>query len=160
MVLDQQGITSLKTLLEPFADCQSGLLPALHSVQAEYGFIDPAFYSDIADAFNLSQAEIKGVVGFYHDFKTEPRGKHTLRLCQAEACQSVGALQLVNFVKDLTGLALGETAVDGSLSVEAVYCLGLCATGPAGEIDGKAVARMNVDKLKDIVATTNVEQVS
>jgi formate dehydrogenase subunit gamma len=141
------NIDRLKPILQSFSDNAMGLLPALHAVQAEFGFIDPDFNIILADEFNLSLAEIKGVVSFYHDFKSSPQGRHTLRLCRAEACQAQGANALIAFAENLTGLKVGETDSDGFLSLDAVYCLGLCASGPAIDIDGKAMARVSEDDL-------------
>lgn len=141
------SLEHLKATLKPHINDPMGLLPALHAVQHEFGFIDPEFHIILADEFNLSQAEIKGVVSFYHDFKSSPQGRHTLRLCRAEACQSVGANALVDFAENLTGLKMGETSDDGFLTLDAVYCLGLCASGPAIDIDGKAMARVSGEDL-------------
>jgi len=141
------NLDQLKTIISDHKDSPMGLLPALHAVQAEYGYINPDFHIILADEFNLSQAEIKGVVTFYHDFKSNPQGRHTLRLCRAEACQAQGANALVAFAENLTGLKMGETSSDGFLSLDAVYCLGLCASGPAIDIDGKAMARVSEDDL-------------
>ena len=159
MSKQQSDSNRVQNLIEPHATSQGGLLPALHALQKEYGFIDPSFHLQLADAFNLSLAEIKGVVSFYHDFHHEPKGRHVLRLCQAEACQSVGAVQLTDFAKELTGLDLGETSADQSLTLESVYCLGLCAIGPAAELDGAPVARMSQEKLSDFVSSAEVETV-
>lgn len=160
MIVPNNDSGSVTDMIKSFAGNQSGLLPALHALQKDHGYIDPSFHLLLADIFNLSQAEIKGVVSFYHDFHDKPYGRHLVRICQAEACQSVGSVQLTNFIKDLTGLSLGETSEDGSLTVEAVYCLGLCAVGPAIELDGKPVARVNNEKLSKIVASINVELAS
>ncbi len=158
--MTQYECKSVADVIKPFANSQGGLLPALHALQKEHGYIDPSFHLILADAFNLSSAEIRGVVSFYHDFRSKPHGKHLLRICQAEACQSVGSVQLTNFVKDLTGLALGETSNDDSLTVEAVYCLGLCAAGPAVEFDGAPIARVSSDRLAKFISAAAKDIVS
>ncbi len=162
--MSQVDMVDVKALIEPVMQLhggnQSALLPALHALQSKYGFIDPAFHLVLADVFNISQAEVKGVVSFYHDFRVKPHGNHLLRICQAEACQSVGARRITQFVKDLTGLELGETSDDGNLTVEAVYCLGLCAAGPAVDMDGAHVARVDDDKITALVAATREDHLS
>lgn len=162
--MSQVDMVDVKALIEPIMQLhdgnQSALLPALHALQSKYGFIDPAFHLVLADVFNITQAEIKGVVSFYHDFREKPHGKHLLRICQAEACQSVGARNITAFVKKLTGLELGETSDDGSLTIEAVYCLGLCAAGPAADMDGAHVARVDDNKITALVAATREDYLS
>lgn len=152
-----EDIERVKDILSGYGPEQSDLLPALHVLQNEYGCVNPAYYLVLAGIFNLTQAEIKGVVSFYHDFREKPYGKHILRICRAEACQSVGAAKLIHFVKELTGLSLGETSDDDSLSVEAVYCLGLCAAGPSVDLDGVPIARMDKEKMAILVESTHKE---
>ena len=97
----------------------------------------------IADALNLSKAEIRGVVSFYHDFRSARAGRHVLKLCRAEACQALGAAALAERLLRRMGLAWGGTTQDGALTVEGVFCLGLCACGPAALIDGEPLGRLD-----------------
>lgn len=118
------------------------LLPLLHDLQASFGCVPEAAVPLVAQALNLSRAEVHGVVTFYHDFHRTPHGAHVVKLCQAEACQAMGARKLARHVEARLGVALGETGEDGKVTAQAVYCLGLCATAPAGMIDGKLAGRL------------------
>ncbi|MCB1498485.1 MAG: formate dehydrogenase subunit gamma [Bauldia sp.] len=122
---------------------EGALLPILHALQAAFGYIDRAAEPLIADALNLSRAEVHGVVTFYHDFRSEPAGKHVLRLCRAEACQAAGGDALVDHAERRLGTPIGTTTPGGDVTLEAVYCLGLCALGPSAMLDGRVVARLD-----------------
>lgn len=127
------------------------VLPALHAVQAAFGHIPAAAVPVIAEAFNLSRAEVHGVLTFYHDFRSEPAGRHVVKLCRAEACQAMGAERLVAVAEDRLGVASGGTSADGRVTLEPVYCLGLCATAPAAMVDGEVVGRLDAAALADIL---------
>jgi formate dehydrogenase subunit gamma len=101
----------------------------------------------LAEVLNLSRAEVHGVVTFYHDFRAKPAGRHVLKLCRAEACQSMGGEALVRRAEDRLGIACGGTSADGRVTLEPTYCLGLCATAPSAMIDGRIVGRMTADRL-------------
>jgi formate dehydrogenase subunit gamma len=119
------------------------LLPLLHAVQDALGFVPPGALPLIARALNLSRAEVHGVVSFYHHFRTHPPGRHLLRLCRAEACQSMGADQLAEAVQRDLGIPFGGTSTDGRVTLEPVYCLGNCACAPAVMLDGQVHGRMS-----------------
>ena len=125
-------------------DDQSSLLPLLHAVQEEVGHIPDDAVPHIAAALNLSRAEVHGVITFYHDYRRAPPGAHVVKLCRAEACQSRGGRAIELAVAARLGLAMGETRRDGQVSLEAVYCLGMCATGPNALVDGRPVSRLDV----------------
>lgn len=118
-------------------------LPVLHALQAAFGHIPDAVIPRIATALNLSRAEVFGVVSFYHDFRRQPAGRHVLKLCRAEACQSMGAAALADHVLRRFGLDWGGTTADGGLTVEPTFCLGLCACAPAALLDGAPLARID-----------------
>jgi formate dehydrogenase subunit gamma len=131
------------------------LLPILHAVQAEFGYVPDEALPTIAERLNISRAEVHGVVSFYHDFRTAPAGRHVVKLCRAEACQAVGADALVTRAEERLGIAMHETTRDGAVTLEPVFCLGLCACGPAAMIDGRIVGRLDaarLDALLDEVA--------
>ncbi|MBI1201860.1 MAG: formate dehydrogenase subunit gamma [Rhodopseudomonas sp.] len=128
------------------------LLPILHDLQSTFGYIPEPTVPMIADALNLSRAEVHGVVTFYHDFRHEPAGRHVLKLCRAEACQSCGGDELAARAESLLGIKLGDTTANGSVTVEAVYCLGLCATAPSAMFDGRLVGRLDPAKLDGLLA--------
>ena len=127
------------------------LLEILHDVQHEFGHVPETSLPAIAHALNLSRAEVYGVATFYHDFHLKPVGKHVLKLCRAEACQSMGGRELVSAVEKFLKVKMGGTTADGLVTLEATYCLGLCASAPSMMINNKPVARVNATKVKSIV---------
>jgi formate dehydrogenase subunit gamma len=133
-------------------DSEGPLLPILHALQEEFGYIDEQAEPLIADALNISRAEVHGVVTFYHDFRREPAGRHVLKLCRAEACQAAGGDALAAHAEARLGVRLGSTTADGRITIEPVYCLGLCSVSPSAMIDGKVVARLDAKKLDSLLA--------
>jgi formate dehydrogenase subunit gamma len=123
------------------------LLPILHDLQEAFGYIPDEVVPMIAEALNLSRAEVHGVVTFYHDFRREPAGRHVVKLCRAEACQACGGDALAARAEARLGVKLGDTTPNGSVTLEAAYCLGLCATAPSAMIDGRLVGRLDAKKL-------------
>jgi formate dehydrogenase subunit gamma len=128
-----------------FAHLPGALLPILHALQDEFGYIDKSAIAPVAEALNISHAEVHGVVSFYHDFRRTPPGRHILRMCRAEACQSMGCESMIRHVEDRLGVNLGETSEDGNFTVEPVYCLGNCALSPAVMLDGKLYGRVSTE---------------
>lgn len=129
----------LRRLIAPHADRIGGPISALRTVQQQNGWIDDDAVDAVADAFNLSRAEVRGLVGFYSDFRTSPPATHVLKICQAEACQSVGARELTRSLSARLSIGLGETTPDQRIGLEAVYCLGACTHGPALLADGELI---------------------
>ncbi len=123
------------------------LLPILHALQEEFGYIDEAAEPLIAEALNITRAEVHGVVTFYHDFRQAPAGRHVLKLCRAEACQAAGGDALAARAEARLGVSMGSTAPDGSVTLEPVYCLGLCSVGPSAMLNGRVVARLDQNRL-------------
>ena len=144
--------TRILSIIDDCRHLEGPMLPILHKVQAEFGFIPEAAKQVIAQALNLSRAEVHGVVSFYHDYRDHPAGRHVLKICRAEACQAMGSEQLAHGLKARLGIDWHETASDGSVTLEPVYCLGLCATAPAAMLDGTLYGRLDEDCLTDIVA--------
>jgi formate dehydrogenase subunit gamma len=128
------------------------LLPILHALQEEFGYIDEAAEPLIAEALNLTRAEVHGVVTFYHDFRRAPAGRHVLKLCRAEACQAAGGDPLAAQAEARLGIRLGTTAPDGSVTLEPVYCLGLCAIAPSAMLDGRVVGRLDQGRVESLLA--------
>jgi formate dehydrogenase subunit gamma len=128
------------------------LLPILHGLLDAFGHVPEPAVPMIAEALNLSRAEVHGVVTFYHDFRREPAGRHVIKLCRAESCQAVGSERLAAHLEDKLGLRFGETSVDGAVTLEAVYCLGLCALSPAALVDERVVARLDENRLDELLA--------
>ncbi len=128
------------------------LLPILHALQEEFGYIDQAAEPVIAEELNITRAEVHGVITFYHDFRRAPAGRHVLKLCRAEACQAAGGDALAAHAEARLGVALGNTTADGRMTVEPVYCLGLCSVSPSAMLDGRVVARLDAKKLDTLLA--------
>lgn len=136
-------------------DRDGATLPILHALQETFGHVPEAAAPLIADALNLSRAEVHGVITFYHDFRRQPPGRHVLKLCRAEACQACGCDDLILQAESRLGVKLGDTTADGRVTIEAVYCLGLCSTAPSAMIDGKPVGRLTEKKLDSLLAEAN-----
>ncbi len=128
------------------------LMPILHAVQEAFGFVPEEAVPVIAQELNLSRAEVHGVVTFYHDFRREPAGRTVVKMCRAEACQAMGCESLVKHAEDRLGVECGGTTADGRVTLETIYCLGLCATAPSAMVDGKIVGRLDAAKLDKILA--------
>jgi formate dehydrogenase subunit gamma len=137
----------LGRLIDERRHLPGALLPILHAVQEEFGHVDDEAVPVIAAALNLSRAEVHGVVTFYHDFRRSAPGRHVLKLCRAEACQSMGCEDLAEGLTRRLGIAFGETTADGRLTLEPVYCLGNCALSPAAMLDGKLQGRLDEARL-------------
>jgi formate dehydrogenase subunit gamma len=130
---------------------EGATLPVLHALQDEFGYVPEEAVPLIASALNLSRAEVHGVVTFYHDFHDTPRGTHVLKLCGAEACQSMGAELLAEAAKKKLQLGWGETTPDQSVTLERVFCLGLCACAPAAMFDDKVYGVLDEKKLATLL---------
>ena len=129
------------------------LLPILHAIQERLGFVPPDAAGRVADALNLSHAEVAGVISFYHDFRSVAPGRHVVKLCRAEACQSMGSAVLEARLKTRLGVDYGETTADGAITLEPVYCLGHCACSPALMVDGELKGRMNEQALDGLLTS-------
>ena len=129
------------------ADLEGPLLPILHAVQAEFGHVPEAAVPLIAAALNLGRAEVHGVVSFYHDFRKAPAGRHVVRLCRSEACQSMGGVALAAEVAEKLGIGFHETRADGAVTLDEVFCLGLCACGPSAMVDGELIGRADAETI-------------
>ncbi|VAV89527.1 NAD-dependent formate dehydrogenase gamma subunit [hydrothermal vent metagenome] len=128
-----------------------GLMEALHGLQGAYGHIPAESYDLLANAFNLSAAEVYGVKSFYHDFREAPAGHHVIKICQAESCQARGSRKLTAHVEKLLGIRLGETTANEHITLEAVYCLGNCAVSPNITVNDKLYGRMDGDRLETLL---------
>jgi formate dehydrogenase subunit gamma len=131
---------------------EGALLPILHDVQAEFGHVPQAALPVIAKALNISKAEVHGVMSFYHDFREAPAGAHVVKLCRAEACQAVGADRVAAHARAALGVDWHGTTADGQVTLEPVFCLGLCACGPAALVDGRVVGRVDEARFDALVA--------
>jgi formate dehydrogenase subunit gamma len=139
----------------PAIGIQGAALPILHAVQEAIGYVPEDAIPAIAEALNVTRAEMHGVVTFYHDFRREPAGRHVLKLCRAEACQSAGGNVISERIRTKLGIQFGETSADGRVTLDAVYCLGLCATAPSAMLDGKVIGRIDPERADRMVAEIN-----
>ena len=153
---EQEEIVS--AAIDCFSEVPGGLMPLLHAVQDRLGFIPPSAVPEIARRLRLSRAEVHGVISFYHDFRSAPGGRHTLGLCRAEACQAVGARDLERCAQEQLGIEFGQTTADGRLTLEPVYCLGNCACGPSVRIDDTVHARVDGERLAQLLDELGVER--
>lgn len=135
---------------------RDALLPLLHALHDAIGYVDDALVPMIAAGLNLSRADVHGVITFYHDFRRKPAGRHVVKLCRAESCQARGGAAIEAAAAERLGVAMGATRRDGQVSLEPVYCLGLCAIGPNALVDGRPVARIDAAALDRIVAEVAV----
>ena len=141
-----------KAVIAEHIEREGPLLPILHGMQEEFGCVPKETLRVIAEALNLSRAEVHGVMTFYHDFREEPAGRHVIKLCRAEACQSVGGDAIAARLQQLLGISFNQTTADGAVTLEPVYCLGFCACAPAALVDGEPVGRLDEDTLAELVA--------
>jgi formate dehydrogenase subunit gamma len=137
-------------IIAAHAGLEGACLPVLHALQEEFGCVPHEAVPIVAEALNLSRAEVHGVVSFYHDFRAAPPGRHVLKLCRAEACQAMGADVLSAGLLGRLAVEWGGTTADGRLTVEPAFCLGLCACAPAALIDGEPVGRLDAAALEDL----------
>jgi formate dehydrogenase subunit gamma len=146
--------TDHKDVVQGILDAHRGVegsaLPILHDVQEAIGYVPDEVLPLIAEDLNISRAEMYGIVTFYHDFRRQPAARHTLKVCRAEACQARGSDRVADAIEEALGIRFGETSPDGRVSLEAVYCLGLCAAGPSALLDGKVVARLTEAKVASL----------
>ncbi|MBP2323073.1 formate dehydrogenase subunit gamma [Kibdelosporangium banguiense] len=130
---------------------RGALMPILHGIQAEFGYVGPEMVPILARELNISRADVHGVISFYTDFRAEPAGRTVVKLCRAEACQSVGAEKLAEHVQQVFGVKLGQTTPDGSVTLEQVFCLGNCALGPAAQINGRMHGKLDENRLDALI---------
>jgi formate dehydrogenase subunit gamma len=134
-------------IIAPFAGLEGPAMPMLHAIQEAFGYVPEAAIPVVAQALNLSRAEVHGIVSFYHDFRHAPAGRTVLKLCRAEACQSFGADRIAAQASDRLGISWHETTADGAVTLEPVFCLGLCAAAPCGMVNDRSVARLTPARL-------------
>lgn len=138
-----------REIIAGLATLEGATLPILHALQDAFGHVDPAAVPLIADALNLSRAEVHGAISFYHDFRARPAGRRVVKICRAEACQANGCEELVAELRARHGLD-ADNQDDERLTIETVYCLGNCALGPSALVDGELVGRLDADRLAEL----------
>jgi len=141
-------ITEIATSM---AELPGPLLPVLHAIQDEFGYVAPGGVPHIARALNITRAEVHGVISFYHMIRTEPPGKRVVYLCRAESCQAAGGGALELHAKQALGIDFHQTTADGEVSLEPVYCLGNCVCSPSVMVDDKLYSLVDADKFDEIL---------
>lgn len=149
--LSASELETVRRILAEMRERPGPLIEVLHGIQADLGFIPAAAVPVIADALNLSRAEVHGVITFYHVFRSAPQGRHRVEICRAESCQAVGAEALAERAKERLGVGFEETTTDGAFSLRSVYCLGNCACSPAVMIDGELHGRVTPQRLEELL---------
>lgn len=139
-------------ILDAHDGMEGSLLPILHAIQAAFGHVPQDALPQIAKRLNLTRAEVHGVMSFYHDFREQPAGQHVVKLCRAEACQAMGADRVAAHAQKALGIDWHETTKDGQVTLEPIFCLGLCACAPAAMVDGRLVGRVDEAAVDAIVA--------
>lgn len=142
----------LSEIIERHRNAEGALLPILHDIQHTFGHVPAEAVPLIAAALSLSRAEIHGVLTFYHDFRDTPAGRHVVKICRAEACQAVGADRIADRARARLDVDWHETTGDGRVTLEPVFCLGLCACGPAAMIDGRLVGRVDEALIEALIS--------
>ncbi|MBM0107159.1 formate dehydrogenase subunit gamma [Steroidobacter sp. S1-65] len=150
--LNDHAREQIEASLAAHAGRPGPLLQVLHEVQDRLGYVPAAAVPVIAEALNVSRAEVHGVVTFYHHFRQSPAGRHVIQLCQAEACRAMHCEQLTQHAQRKLGIGLHETTADGRYTLEPVYCLGNCACSPAMMIDGRLYGRVTPESFDDLIA--------
>jgi formate dehydrogenase subunit gamma len=138
-------------IIAEFTGMEGATMPILHEVQHVFGYVPEAIIPMIADALNLSRAEVYGCFTFYHDFRKELAGRHVVKLCRAEACRAAGGDALAEQAESRLGIKIGETTPDRRVTLEPIYCLGLCATAPSVQVDDRMIGRLTEQKLDRIL---------
>lgn len=142
---------AVASAIQKYAETPGGLLPLLHEIQADLGYIPKSAVADIARGMGLSRAEVHGVISFYHDFHEQAKGHTTISVCRAEACQAMGSRRLEAHVKTRLGIDFGGTTEDGRYSLEPVYCLGNCACSPTVRIGDDVYARVDENRFDELL---------
>jgi formate dehydrogenase subunit gamma len=145
------GAEREQSIIDAYRGMDGALLPLLHALQDAFGYVSADVEIPVAEALNLSRAEVYGIISFYPDFRRSPPGRHVLKLCRAEACQSMGGDALAKGLLHRLQLEWGGQTADGALTVEPVFCLGLCACAPAAMFDGAPIGRIDAEALDELV---------
>ena len=150
--LSKEELTKIDAHILAHKSMPGALLPLLHAIQDDIGYVPEACYPHISKALALSIAEVHGVVTFYHHFRTHQKGKHVLQICRAESCQALGSAALEAYTKKCLNIDYHQTTSDGAITLEPVYCLGNCALSPAVMLDDEVYGRMDAQKMTDLIS--------
>ena len=151
-ILSPQDFKVVNQCIENYRHMPGALLPLLHAIQDDLGYIPENAYPNIASALSLSVAEVHGVVTFYHHFRTHQPGRNILQICRAESCQAMGSDALEAYIKKTLGVEFHETTPDGSITLEPIYCLGNCACSPSVMINEEVHGRVDHKKIDQLIS--------
>ena len=146
----------LDSLIQQHRHQPGGLMPLLHAVQDTFGYVPAEAVEPVAKGLNLSRAEVHGVISYYHHFRSNPPGRTVVQVCRAEACKACGSDALMADIEQRLGIKAHETRADGAVSLEPVYCLGLCAQSPAIQVNERVFARVTPARLPQLLAGVEV----
>ncbi|MFO7611266.1 MAG: NADH-quinone oxidoreductase subunit NuoE [Clostridia bacterium] len=149
---ENEKFSLLKQIIEKYEAKESNLIQILHMAQAIFGYLPENVLTTIADEMSLSMSRIQGVVSFYSLFSTQPKGKHSIKVCLGTACYVRGGSKIVDRIKELLDIDVGETTTDMTFSLEVMRCIGACGLAPAIAIDDTVYKRVNPNKLRQILA--------
>ncbi len=155
-----EAFSEIASIIDLYKDKEGSLIQVLHHAQELYGYLPLELQSFIADGMGLPLSEVSGVVTFYSFFSTQPRGKHTIRICMGTACYVRGGKKLVDTLQEELGLKIGDTSKDGLFTFEVARCIGACGLAPAIMIDDTVYKQVTPTKLKAILAGYQKEEVS
>ena len=150
------SIEQAEVVVNKCASRTGPVLLTLQALQCEFGYVHPDAVPLVARTLNVSRAEVHGVLTYYHDLRTSPAPAHAVRICVAEACQSVGSGAVVQRAEGELGVSMGERSVD-AVDLESVYCLGNCALGPAALVDGQLLGRLSPPQIAAVIASLRSE---
>ena len=145
-------------IITGFKNAPGALLILLHRIQDELGYVPDDSVSAIAKELNLSKAEVHGVISFYHHFRSTPPGRHIVRICRAEACQSMGGNALIAHAMSRLGISFHETTGNNKITLEPIYCLGNCACSPSMMIDDHIYGRVTPEKFDQLIGLKEEER--
>ena len=151
MTLTEIQIKKIEQYVSAYKDTPGALLPLMHAIQDDLGYVPEDSYVIISKTYNLSIAEIHGFVTFYHHFRTHPTGKNVLQVCRAESCQAMGGEEIEMYCKDTLGIDYHQTTDDNLITLEPIYCLGNCACSPAVMINDNVIGRVSKKKIDNII---------
>jgi formate dehydrogenase subunit gamma len=151
MALTEKQTLKIQQHVLDFKEVPGALLPLMHAIQDDLGYVPEEAYPIISKAYNLSIAEIHGFITFYHHFRTQPAGKNVLQICRAESCQAMGSEEIETYCKSALGIDYHETTDDNLITLEPIYCLGNCACSPAVMINNQVIGRVSKNKIDDII---------
>lgn len=149
--MEANNLSNIQSHIDRYKTTAGGLLPLLHAIQDDLGYIPEKSYSLISKELNLSVAEVHGVVSFYHHFRTQLPGRHVLHICRAESCQAMGSEEIEGCAKSILGIDYHETSADGAVTLEPIYCLGNCSLSPSVMLDEKVLGRITKEKITRLI---------